>query len=269
MINIITKPQFYLLVVLFAAIPLVSCASSPKFGVFEGPQKMDVRDYFDSPSQVNLIKAAERGDRQQLRNAMEQGADVNKVGRAGMTPLFWAFGKQNLDGYKLLLEFGADPNIVVELPESFEEEQAGALEMAARIEDSEYLRLLLDSSGNPNLLLNDWNEPLIYRAIMYRRPDNVSLLLKYGAEIDYQDKSGSTPLRKAVTARQFEIALLLLRSGADPTIQNNNGSSAVDLVIKYGDRGIDKRTNDLAAYEEFVSELKKLAILDTDPPSFQ
>lgn len=144
------------------------------------------------------------------------------------------------------------------------------MEMAARLENPDYLRALLEHGGDPNLIVNrQWNIPVLYRAIMSRRPDNVLLLLEFGADIDHRDGANVTPLNRATTARMFEIALLLLRQGADPTIKNRWGNGPADIVMKFGNRGIDRRTNDLAAFDEFVEELQAQGLLHEDPPRFE
>jgi ankyrin repeat protein len=250
-------------VMLLIWLPLTACSAHPEERALRELQQMQARDYFEDPLQRALIEAVEGRDASKVRTVLEQGADVNAVGREGMTPLFWALAKQNLDGFKVLLEAGADPNVVVSLPEHFQEPKAGAMEMAARLESTEYLRALLESGGNPNTIVNEeWQMPVLYRAIMSRRLNNVETLLEHGADINHQDKSGATPLMQSVTARQFEIALFLLRQGADPTIEVNTGSSVIDFVRKYSDRGIDTRTNDLAAYHDFVGELRERGLLE-------
>jgi ankyrin repeat protein len=224
---------------------------------------MQASEYFEDSTQRALVAAVERGDLDGLRRALDEGADVNGVGREGVTPLFWALAKQNLSGFKVLLAAGADPNVVVNLPEHFQEPKAGAMEISARLENSEYLRALLENGGNPNTIVNEeWQMPVLYRAIMNRRMRNVQALLEYGANVNFRDKSGATPLTQAVTARQFEIALFLLRHGADPTVELDTGSTVVDFIHKYGDRGIDTRTDDLAAYRDFIAELKERGLLE-------
>jgi len=224
---------------------------------------MNASEYFESQAQIDLVKASERGDAEGISRAIDQGAVVNKLGKQGMTPLFWALAKQNLEGFRLLLEHGADPHVVVELPKDFQASHAGAVEMASKLENPRYLRALLEHGADPNMIVSEESRQTpIYLAIMHRRLDNIKVLLEFGAEINYQDNAFQTPLMRATSARMYEIALFLLRSGADPTIEDRWGGGPADIVKKFGDRGIDKRTNDLAAYEEFVNELKERGLLE-------
>ncbi len=56
--------------------------------------------------------------------------------------------------------------------------------------------------------------------------------------------------------------MFLIRAGADPQIKDQWNGGPADIVIQFGDRGIDKRSNDLAAYSDFVAELKKRGLLE-------
>jgi len=223
--------------------------------------------FFDSEPQVLLAEAATRGDIEGMQEALTRGADPNAVGRHEMTPLFWAMLKQSFTAYEFLLEEGADPNLDVYPPGG--QGYGSPIEMAALMPEPDYLRAALKHGGDPNKTYGVSDFPIIYRAITHRQLDNIKLLLRHGAEINYQDESGGTPIIEAVTATQFEIALYLLREGADPTLSLWTGSSAVDFIKKYGNRGTDRRTNDLAAFDELVKELKDRGLLHEDPPRFE
>ena len=226
-------------------------------------------EYFQGAAQVKLAEAASESDLNGMGAAIANGAEVNKEGRDGITPLFWALSKQEFPAFQLLLEQGADPNKIMDGGRDSNAGYSSALAMAAAIPDSRYLQAALQHGGDPNLSMNGWHQPVIYQAIMHGNLDNVKLLVEGGADINYQDKAGQTPLITAVLATQYKIALYLLRSGADPTIKDNLGGSPVDIVMQFGDRGIDTRTGDLEAYDEFVAELQSRGVLHDDPPRFR
>lgn len=254
-----------LLVAVVTAFPLTSClaSSSDEVKPLEELQRMNPGDYFESQAQIDLLKAAERGDTKGISKAVDQGADVDQIGKQGMTPLFWMLAQQSLEAFQLLLEHGADPHVVVELPEDFDASQTGAVEMASKLEDPRYLRALLEHGADPNMIVNEETyETPIYLAIMHRRMGNIKVLHEFGASLDHRDATLHTPLMRALSARMFEHALFLLRAGSDPEIPNRWGNDAADMIRQYEDRGIDKRTNDLAAYEEFVNELKERELLE-------
>lgn len=267
--NLLGMLKIRLLVGSMIVLLLASCAATAEQRAMKELERMRAADFFDDSTQRLLAEAVQRGNLEQAMAALAQGADVDAVGREGMTPLFWALAKQNIEGFRFLLAEGANPNIVVDLPRNFQDRQAGSMEIAAQLDDPAYLRSLLEHGGDPNTIVNRFgNIPLLYRAIMSRRPDNVLLLLEFGADIDYRDSSGQTPLIKATNATMYEIALLLLREGADPTIKDWLGHGPADNVMQFGNRGIDRRTNDLAAFDEFVKELKARGLLQEEPPRF-
>lgn len=222
---------------------------------------MQSGDYFDEPAQIALANAVAQGDVSGMQQAIKRGADVDRIGREGMVPLYWALLKRSAVGFKYLLEQGANPHTVTSLPDEFQESKASVMDLAASDPDPSYIKALLEHGANPNIVVNEWNHPIIYRAIMTDRLENVKLLVLYGADINHKDKLNRTPLMKAVTARQFEIALFLLQAGADPTIEYDLGGSPIDIVEKYGARGIVKGSNDDAAYDEFVKELQERGFL--------
>lgn len=250
------------LTLLLLLLPSSACFSSTSERATERIQQMQAKDFFDDPVQIALADAAEKGDLSRMQQAIERGADVDHTGREGMVPLYWALLKRNVAGFKYLLEQGANPQTVTRLPEGFQDAEASVMELAVTDPDPAYLKALLEHGADPNTIYNtEWNIPVIYRAIMTRRIKNVEVLLEHGADINYQDKSLETPLMQAVKARQFEIALFLLSAGADPTIEDNLGGSPVDIVKQFGARGVIKGSNDDAAYDQFVDELRKRGFL--------
>ncbi|MCK9506778.1 MAG: ankyrin repeat domain-containing protein [Porticoccaceae bacterium] len=249
-----------LLIMACCILALLACSESES-EILNRLEKMRAKDYFKTSEQLSLIQAVDQKDLSAIKAAIGKGADMNTPGKDGVTPLFWALIKQNPEGLQLLLELGANPNVIVQLPKDFQEAGVSAMDVAARMSDSQFLKILLENGGDPNAIVNDWNEPVLHRAIMYRQLDNIKLLVEHGADVNHQDKSQTTPLMLAVTATMYESALYLLQQGADPTIKSNLDASPITMIERYGSRGIDTRTNDLAAYEEFLAELKRRGYL--------
>src|SRR5699024_12662879 len=83
--------------------------ASTEYPALKELRRMQASYFFDDPVQRSLANAVERGNIDQARVAIENGAEVNAVGKEGMVPLFWALTKQNIDGFRFLLEQGADP----------------------------------------------------------------------------------------------------------------------------------------------------------------
>lgn len=62
------------------------------------------------------------------------------------------------------------------------------------------------------------------------RMETIDVLITSGLPLDAQDKNGMTPLHIAVMQNDFGTAEALLDSGADATIENNDGMLALDLA---------------------------------------
>ena len=63
-------------------------------------------------------------------------------------------------------------------------------------------------------------------------PAMVALLLEHSAYIDAASPNGTTPLMMAAQYGKIDVARLLLREGADPTLKNQQGLTALDFARK-------------------------------------
>ena len=66
----------------------------------------------------------------------------------------------------------------------------------------------------------------------------VRLLLEHAAYIDAEAPNGNTPLVMAAEFGEIDVARLLLHEGADPTIRNRSGQTALDAARKAGRDGL-------------------------------
>lgn len=147
---------------------------------------------------------------------------INVQDHIGYTPLVTFIKNGDLDGAKLLLALGADPNI---------KDKYGNTAVMASCQRSDYkmLRLILDYGGNPDIQNNDGETPLIFLS-RNQSWNEVSLLLDYGANPNIQNRQGNTALMYAARHANNEILEKMLLHGADPNIQNKNGTTALMLA---------------------------------------
>ena len=225
----------------------------------ERAENMKPEDLFDVQMQVDLAKAAAKGDTNQMQLLISRGADVNSQGHKGMRPLFWALINQNFRGFKYLLDNGANPNAAVDIIQPPPE---NALTLAASMGDSKYLEELLKHGAKPNLAVGHPSlRTAIFTASFYRETNNVSILLKYGADIDWKTAGDVTPLHQEINGNSFAMALFLYHSGANPLIKNKWGYSPIDTLKEFGDKGIVSRADE-KAYKQLLKEFKKDGLLD-------
>jgi len=79
------------------------------------------------------------------------------------------------------------------------------------------------------------NEELL-RSIRLNDNNKVEELLRRGADINYKDKFGSTPLFYAVTNSNFAIIEFLLENGADINMSYNKGENLLHIATTYHGR---------------------------------
>lgn len=260
----IIRAFFLILSAALVAAPLCACTMTNTPRALQELNRMKAERYFSNRTQAEFVAAIGRGEVEHAQRLLNEGATVNAVGDEGMTALYWAIIKQSFTGFRFLLERGADPGTVTRWPDGNGVEQwASVLEFAAMLEDSRYIRALLDAGADPNQVVNASQQTAIYHALLHRRYENIALLLEREADINYQlSRSSSTPIAEAVDMRAYAVAVFLLRAGADPTLRNRWGYSPIDTVKKRGLAGTVIGSEDEAAFPEFVAELKRRGLWD-------
>lgn len=185
-------------------------------------------------------------DNHMLAYAVSMGADFDLVAyllKKGCDPndrygdeydtenvLWWALQHHNTEVVKLLLENGADPNVI------FNNETC--LKKALAESFFPGIKLLIEYGADVNLCA-----PLS-TAVVWCYPA-VKLLLDAGADINARDnESGRTILFEERVRKHFERCDYLIRLGADPTIKDNDG---IDFYM-LDDEKIRKTINDEWGY---------------------
>lgn len=62
--------------------------------------------------------------------------------------------------------------------------------------------------------------------------EGVKLLLEYDVDVNAQDMYGDTPFLRALFHDYIDIGITLIQAGADITIRDNAGMSALSLIEK-------------------------------------
>jgi len=206
----------------FTALLFTSCASggSPPASKF-----------FLDPQARRLAEAAASGDTAELSRLVSAGVSVNAMGRGQVTPALWALLHQNKKGLAFLLAHGADPN--VQVTEDFDElliEGVSTMSYAAQHKDSWYLKEVLSHGGNPNLVNTVRSQTPIMAALGSMRPENVRILISAGANLNWQNRDGRTPMMDATTLNQYELIFAMLDAGADPRLKTRWGTTIVSDI---------------------------------------
>ena len=207
-------------------------------------------DYFGKSREVAMAMAALSNNASKIRELKGAGVDINARGRGNLTPLYLAATSRSLKAYVCLLELGADPNV------QFQETGASALAIAAAMADSSFLSQALAHGGKPNQVNPTTGLTPIWRSMEEMLPDNVKILAVAGADVNFPNASGVTPLMFSAGANRYDIDLILLDAGADPRRGNS-------LLWYIHHNRADPQSKFYAWKEEVVERLSKLGV-DTE-----
>jgi ankyrin repeat protein len=150
---------------------------------------------------------------------LELGANTEIQNPRGETPLYLACdsNKININMVELLLKYGAEINKIIRFGGDT------VLRAAISMESIEKIKLLLDYGADPNLGDDKNNSPLqvVASSRYFDEWEIIKLLLQYGADINSTNVVGVTPLFFACLVQNDINIDTLLEYGADPYILNN------------------------------------------------
>ena len=186
-------------------------------------------DVFKDPATVKLAAAACAHDEEQARRAVQEGAQLNKGGVAGATPLHWAFGMCDPEAMSILVKLGADPNFT----EPGDDAAGPLVWLAAQKGRIRELEVLLKAGGDPNTKLGGYTAFLA--AIQAGHRDIAEILLAHGVSINgtaLSNGKGATALGTAVMNRRFGLGIWLLENG-----YTNSPVTEYGLLVDIRDQG--------------------------------
>lgn len=155
---------------------------------------------------------------------IRHGAEVDAMatqGEVGGTPLYGAAfldPYDRLDVARVLLANGADVNAVN--PSNWD---SIALHEAAFRARQEFVALLIDHGANVNFV-NSWGRTPLMVALSFRRVDNATLLINRGTDVTIADKDGTTPLHMAAWVGDPRLVELIIAKGADVNARDKFGT---------------------------------------------
>lgn len=202
--------------------PLLNAASSSSLAVIRELISYGASiDAKNNEGTTVLMKAAENSDAQIAVLLLKIGVDVNAQDENKETALLVAAKWGSAATVKALLDARADVN-------AKDGEGKTALILAAGNEDPRFARLLIDAGADVNAIDEDENTALM-NAVEHDRAQTVRALIGAGVRIDDRDVDEQTALMRA---SQPEIVLLLLDAGADFTLKDKEGQTALSLARK-------------------------------------
>ncbi len=168
----------------------------------------------------DFFKAIKEDNPVVLSNLMNRGFDVNTISPQGEYALILAFREPRLKAARVLIGW---PNLNAEVRSAQDE---SPLMLAALHGLLAECQGLIEKGADVNK--PGW-APLHYAATNGHLAV-MQLLIDENAYLDAESPNGSTPLMMAAHYGTPSAAKLLLESGADPTLKNNLGLSAIDFA---------------------------------------
>ena len=158
---------------------------------------------------------------------------IDSTDSTGSTTLAWAALQGNGDAVKALLACGADPN---------HKDTAGRtpLHRSLYANTPECLRLLLNAKADVDIRDRDGRTALAMAVNLQDKIDFSELLLSHGADIECTDKLDWTPLRLAADNNYPNQVSLLLGKGANINASRSNGTTAFHHAIISGSSDVLK-----------------------------
>lgn len=172
-----------------------------------------ISEMFAEDRVASFISAVTNGDYAGADKLVKEGININAVGVDGVSPLIWIMGT-TLDIRKIeyMLKNGADPNY------RDHKRQVSAMYFAAGGDRPDILELLLKNKGNPNLF-GPSGKTLMMIAVGQFRDKNIELLLKYGADISINDNHKNTVANYAAALGRFDLVAHFLDLGLNYNLQ--------------------------------------------------
>ena len=197
-----------------------------------------------------LMYAARDGAPAATAALLDAGAQINAADLDGTTPLVRAIWNSHYDTAKVLLDRGADPNLL-------DTAEMGALYAAVDMSS------LGEIYGTPARKVKDAATAL----------DIIKLVIAKGGKVDARLKSaalqrnhtpgepllgaGTTPLMRAARNGDAEAMKILLAAGADPTLAQPNGTTVLMLASGVG-RGLGVFAKDYGTEAGLLEGVKLL-----------
>jgi ankyrin repeat protein len=224
----------------------------------------NIKDEYDV--MLLLLLVIQNNSIKTMKFFIEKNININLQDNRGETALMYAIDYDNIEMIRLLLNAGANPNVL-----NTHNHTALTLAIVGNSSNNiEIIEMLLNAGADATAKdRNNWTS--LMRAITLMQLMNcnytkkitkiVRILLNAGADVNVQNQYGFTALMYAIRDgfdnECFNIVKLLINSGADILIKNNKGESALSMAINKAGICKDNNQNLYMLYTKIVYYLSK------------
>ena len=196
-----------------------------------------------------------------LKAIIDHGADVNATDKTNVTALWRACEMSNTDAITILLKAGADTNIVLNESggsclmcavykdcskevlhaiidhgadvNATDKRNRTALWQACDKSNTDAINVLLNAGADTNIALDDIGFTCLMRAVHKDCCKEVlQAIIDHGADVNATNKINVTALWIACNKSHTEAIILLLETGAETNITNDNGVTCLMNVVE-------------------------------------
>ena len=172
----------------------------------------------------NLYKAIRNDNLNDVKNAINRGADVNLTNSDNFGSLLsLAVISNKIDIVKYLLANKADINQV-------DNSESTPFIIAAARGYLPILKVLYKNKADINVKCEYGRNALIWAAFGEGNVDVIAFLLKLGIDINSRDNNNNNALYWAVYMKNYKAAQFLIEQGIDTNVINNSGFKTLDIL---------------------------------------
>lgn len=166
--------------------------------------------------------AAEAGELEVLEMLIAQGGEVDSIDEIGGTPLLWACAlSKKTETVGFLIEQDADVNII-------DSNGMTPLIWAAGIGQPGSVQLLVENGADLEIVEKNQKETALMRAARIGNIDNLRILVEAKANLAKTNLLGQSAVIIASSAAPVEKIQLLVEAGADLSVRDARGWSVLD-----------------------------------------
>lgn len=210
---------------------IVACGLALGLGACEGSSMSN--QPFTDPQLAPLADAVRSDDAAEIRRQLHSVA-ADTPGADGATMLMTAIAQGKLDSTRALLDGGADPNRAG--PDG-----NTPVHLAAFADHPDLLRAVLAHGGKPDARNRLTDATPLASAVLGGNPVQLQILLDAGADPDQPDRNGDTALHVAARSNAGAAVLSLLERGAQPQARNSRGASFQSYYFKFPRNALNER----------------------------